>query len=161
MPVESKIEVGAKTQINLNNFYFTKMHRTYGQLTMLLAMQLIIYGVLKIAEVVYFGWSKNLKVVPDSKILHSRQRNYHIVRDVLDLCIIVEYWLLNYHRIMWKQTEGVYIKKGIDLRWRGSTCAGCLGHYYNAYFSAISKTVITLILRPYTFLNPYFQYFQN
>lgn len=74
---------------------------------------------LKITEVQYFGWNKfnrkdnQLSVLEMSEdrcfragetkdYLVRRQEGLHIVRDCLDIVIVIEYWLLNYHKIMWR-----------------------------------------------------------
>jgi len=49
--VVGEVEVGAKIQININEFYYVKYYHTHGIVALMIALQLFLYGFLKNTEI--------------------------------------------------------------------------------------------------------------
>ena len=149
--VVGEVEVGAKIQINVNEFYYVKYYHTHGIIALMIALQLFLYGFLKNTEVTYFKVDEIMRnavdgefELPDGKLINERLFSVRQMIHALDLILILQFWALDYHLIIWNQSSGCFLKQGIDLRWVPRS-KKCIYYYYQAYNSAIIRSAVILI----------------
>ena len=128
------INVGAKIQIDMNEFYYIKFYYTHGIIVLMIGLQFLIYTFLKNREVTYFKvdeifLNKEESEIPDGHELHLKLHRMRHISYLMDLIIMFQFWCLDYHLIIWNQTSGCFIKQGIDLRWVPRSTK-CICYYY-------------------------------
>ena len=96
-------------------------------LLLMVLIQLCIFSFVKITEIKYFSFVDSLDKtrkqviesehdhMPDGDVLSKKHERLHLIVNGLDYLMILQYWLLNYHIIIWKQNEGEFMLKGVDL----------------------------------------------
>ena len=80
----------------------------------MIALQLFLYGFLKNTEVTYFKVDEIMRnekfEMPDAKLINQKLYNIRQMNHALDFIIILQFWALDYHLIIWNQTSGCFIK---------------------------------------------------
>ena len=64
---------------------------------------------------------------------------------------------MNINEVSWRQTDGTFIKTGIDLE--ATDFKERYGNRMNAYWSAIWKSVL-ILFRPYILLNHFYNHYK-
>ena len=80
----------------------------------MIALQLFLYGFLKNTEVTYFKVDAIMRdekfEMPDGQLINEKLYNIRQMIHALDFIIILQFWALDYHLIIWNQTSGCFIK---------------------------------------------------
>ena len=104
--LKTRIPVGHKTQINLNNHYYMKFYYTHSLILMIIFAQFAMFIFLKVTELMYYHYFdiKNdpTKELPDPEVIKRKHRPLHICSHGMDLALIIQYFILNYHKIIYQ-----------------------------------------------------------
>lgn len=122
-------------------------------------VQLILYTWLKTNEVNFFKSSGGTyyDIVPDPESMEKKQKYFHWIKNGIDFMLIFQCWVLNVTKICWMQTDGDFLKSGIDLN--AKSPGKLFENRCKAYSAAIFKSVI-LLMRPMAILNSFYNHYE-
>lgn len=104
--LQTRIPVGQKTQIHLNNHFFMKFYYSHSIIVVMLTTQFVMFIFLKVTELMHYHYFESKDdptyKLSDPEVIKKKHKRLHIISHAMDLALIVQYFILNYHKIIYQ-----------------------------------------------------------